>query len=74
MIQIGMTIYDYAKTSLYRVYDLLKREAQRLNVAIVTLEFNGIPPLWAALETAVCKKLQVEWRWNYAGTMQRDFR
>jgi glutamate formiminotransferase len=78
MIQIGMSIYDYTKTPLYRIYELLKLEAQRRNVGIVSSEFNGMAPLEALLdianhylrvtnlnddriiETAVCKKLQVE--------------
>jgi len=52
IIQIGMSIYDYTKTPLYRVYELLKLEAQRRNVAIVNSEFNGMPPLDAVLDIA----------------------
>ena len=52
MVQIGMSIYDYAKTPLYRVYELLKLEAERHNVAIVSSEFNGMAPLEAILDVA----------------------
>lgn len=52
MIQIGMSIYDHAKTPLYRIYELLKLEAQRHNVAIVSSEFNGMAPLEAVLDIA----------------------
>ncbi len=52
MIQIGISIYDYARTPLYRIYELLKLEAQRHNVAIVSSEFNGMAPLEAVLDIA----------------------
>jgi len=52
MIQIGMSIYDYTRTPLYRIYELLTLEAQRRNVAIVSSEFNGMPPLEAVLDIA----------------------
>ena len=52
MIQIGMSVYDYTGTPLYRIYELLKLEAQRHNVAIVSSEFNGMPPLEAVLDIA----------------------
>ena len=52
VIQIGMSIYDYAKTPLYRIYELLKLEAQRRNLGIVSSEFNGMAPLEALLDIA----------------------
>ena len=52
LIQIGMSVYDHTKTPLYRIYELLKLEAQRHNVAIVSSEFNGMAPLEAVLDIA----------------------
>lgn len=51
-IQIGMSIYDYDRTPLYRVYELLKVEALRHNVAVTNSEFNGMAPLNAVLDVA----------------------
>jgi len=52
MTQIGMSIADYEKTPLYRVFELLKIEAQRYNVPIVSSEFCGMTPLKALIDTA----------------------
>ena len=50
--QIGMSVYDFEKTPLYRVFELIKIEAERYNVPIVGSEFNGIVPLQAILDVA----------------------
>jgi len=50
--QIGMSVYDFEKTPLYRVFELIKIEAERYNVPIVGSEFNGIAPLQAILDVA----------------------
>lgn len=52
IIQIGMSIYDFEKTPLYRVFELLRIEAERYNVPIVGSEFNGMAPLQAVLDVA----------------------
>lgn len=52
IVQIGMSVYDYEKTPLYRVYELLKLEAQRHNLSIISSEFNGMVPLEAVLDVA----------------------
>jgi len=49
--QIGMSVYDFEKTPLYRVFELLKIEADRYNVPIVGTEFNGMAPLQAILDS-----------------------
>jgi len=49
--QIGMSIYDFEKTPLYRVFELVKIEADRYNVPIVGSEFNGMAPLQAILDS-----------------------
>ena len=50
--QIGMSITDYEKTPLYRVFELLKIEAQRYNVPIIGSEFCGMAPLKALIDIA----------------------
>jgi len=50
--QIGMSIYDFEKTPLYRVFELIKIEAERYDVPIVGSEFNGMAPLQAILDAS----------------------
>jgi len=50
--QIGMSVYDFEKTPLYRVFELIKIEAERYNVPVVSSEFNGMAPLQAILDAA----------------------
>ncbi len=50
--QIGMSVYDFEKTPLYRVFELVKIEADRYNVPVVGSEFNGMAPLQAILDSA----------------------
>lgn len=49
--QIGMSIGDFERTPLYRVFELLKVEAARYNVAIISSEFCGLAPLKALIDT-----------------------
>jgi len=49
--QIGMSVYDFEKTPLYRVFELIKIEAERYNVPIAGSEFNGMAPLQAILDS-----------------------
>jgi len=49
--QIGMSVHDFEKTPLYRVFELVKIEADRYNVPIVRSEFNGMAPLQAILDS-----------------------
>jgi glutamate formiminotransferase len=50
--QIGMSISDFEKTPLYRVFETLKVEAARYNVPILGSEFCGMAPLKALIDTA----------------------
>lgn len=52
MTQIGMSVTDFEKTPLYRVFELIRIEAQRYNVPIVSSEFCGLAPLRAVLDSA----------------------
>ncbi len=50
--QIGMSISDFEKTPIYRVFELLKVEAARYNVPIIGSEFCGMAPLKALIDIA----------------------
>jgi len=50
--QVGMSVSDFEKTPLYRVFELLKVECARYNVPIVGSEFCGLAPLRAVIDVA----------------------
>ncbi len=50
--QIGMSIMNFEETPLYRIFELLKLEAERFNVSIVGSEFCGLVPLKSLLDIA----------------------
>jgi glutamate formiminotransferase len=50
--QIGMSISDFEKTPLYRVFELIKVEAARYNVPILNSEFCGMAPLKTLIDIA----------------------
>ena len=50
--QIGMSISNFEKTPLYRVFEMLKVEAARYNVPIIGSEFCGMTPLQALMDIA----------------------
>lgn len=50
--QIGMSITDFEKTPLYRVFELLRVEAARYNVPVISSEFCGMAPLKALIDIA----------------------
>lgn len=52
MTQIGMSITNFEKTPLHRVYELIRIEAERYNVSIVGSEFCGLAPLKAIVDAA----------------------
>jgi len=52
LTQIGMSISDFEKTPLYRVFELIRVEAERYNVPIVGSEFCGMAPLRALMDVA----------------------
>jgi glutamate formiminotransferase len=52
MAQIGMSISDFEKTPLYRVFEMLKVECARYNVSIVGSEFCGMAPLKTLIDIA----------------------
>ncbi len=50
--QIGMSISDFEKTPLYRVFELIKIEADRYGVPVVGSEFCGLAPLRVIVDAA----------------------
>lgn len=52
LTQIGMSITDFEKTPLHRVFELIKIEAERYNVPIVGSEFCGMAPLKGIIDAA----------------------
>ena len=50
--QIGISISDFEKTQLYRVFELIKIEAERYGVPVVGSEFCGLAPLRAIMDAA----------------------
>ena len=49
--QIGMSISDFHKTPLYRVFELIKIEAERYGVPVIGSEFCGLAPLLAIMDS-----------------------
>lgn len=52
LTQIGMSISDFERTPLYRVFEVIRIEADRYNVPIVGAEFCGMAPLKALIDVA----------------------
>lgn len=50
--QVSMNLTNYKKTPLYRVVEMIRREAQRYGVAIESSELIGLIPQDALLESA----------------------
>jgi len=50
--QIGMSINDFEKTPVYRVFELIKIEAERYGVPVIGSEFCGLAPLHAITDAA----------------------
>jgi glutamate formiminotransferase/formiminotetrahydrofolate cyclodeaminase len=50
--QVSMNLLDYAKTPLYRVTEMVRREAARYGVGIKSAELIGIIPQQALLDAA----------------------
>jgi len=49
--QIGMSISDFERTPLYRVFETLKTECARYNIPIMGSEFCGMAPLKALIDS-----------------------
>jgi glutamate formiminotransferase len=59
LVQVSMNLTNYEKTPIFRVFDLVKREAERYGVSVVESEIVGLVPA-AALRQSVEYYLRLE--------------
>jgi glutamate formiminotransferase / 5-formyltetrahydrofolate cyclo-ligase len=59
IVQVSMNLTNYEKTPIFRVFDLVKREAERYGVSVLESEIVGLVPA-AALLQSVEYYLQLE--------------
>jgi glutamate formiminotransferase len=59
IVQVSMNLTNYEKTPIFRVFDLVKREAERYGVSVLESEIVGLVPA-AALRQCVEYYLQLE--------------
>lgn len=52
IVQVSMNMVDYTKTSLFRVFDTVEREAKRYGVNVIGSEIIGLVPMNALIDTA----------------------
>ena len=52
IVQVSMNLTNYEKTPMFRVFDLVKREAARYGVAVLESEIVGFVPSAALTQTA----------------------
>ena len=52
LAQVSMNLTNYEKTPIFRVFELVKREAERYGVSILESEFVGLVPSAALLSSA----------------------
>ena len=52
IVQVSMNLTDYEKTPIFRVFDAVKREAERYGVAVLDSEIVGLIPSAALIGTA----------------------
>ena len=52
VVQVSMNVTNYIGTPLHRVFDMVKREAERYGVAVTESEIYGMLPLDALLDAA----------------------
>jgi len=50
--QVSMNLTDYKKTSVYRIFELIKIEAARYGVTVIGSEVIGLLPMQALVDTA----------------------
>ena len=59
IVQVSMNLTNYEKTPIFRVFDLVKREAERYGVSVLESEIVGLVPA-AALRQSAEYYLQLE--------------
>ncbi len=53
MVQVSMNLTNYKKSPIFRVFEVIKREAQRYGVNVVESEIIGMVPLQALIDVAM---------------------
>ena len=52
IVQVSLNMTDYTKTTLYRVFELIRIEAQRYGVNVIGSEIIGLVPMEALIDCA----------------------
>jgi len=52
IVQVSMNLTNYRKSPMFRVFEVIKREAERYGVPVVGSEIVGLVPLLALVESA----------------------
>ncbi len=52
IVQVTMNMVDYTKTPLFRVFDVIEREAKRYGVNVIGSEIIGLLPMAAMIDVA----------------------
>ena len=52
IVQVSLNMTDYTQTALYRVFELIRIEAQRYGVNVIGSEIIGLVPMEALVESA----------------------
>ncbi len=52
IVQVSMNMTDYTRTALYRVFELIRIEAERYGIGIVGSEIVGLVPMQALIDSA----------------------
>lgn len=52
IVQVSMNMVDYTKSSLFRVFDTVEREARRYGVNVIGSEIVGLVPMNALIDVA----------------------
>ncbi len=72
IVQVSMNLTNYEKTPIFRVFDLVKREAERYGVSVLESEIVGLVPS-AALNQCVEYYLQLD-RFSSAQVLENKLR
>ncbi len=59
IVQVSMNLTNYEKTPMFRVFELVKREAARYGVAVLESEIIGLVPA-AALTASAAWYMQMD--------------
>ena len=61
IVQVSMNLTNYEKTPIFRVFELVKREAARYGVAVLESEIVGLVPAAALTPRVSCVGVHGIW-------------